>query len=317
MEVFAVADDLTGALEVGAKFAGQGFRACVSLWPHICSEGEVVVVDAETRHLPAVEASERVARCAGLAQSRLFYLKTDSTLRGNIAAEIAAVAGVFADADIEYAPAYPSLGRTVVDGQLLVDGVRVHETAFSRDPLNPVLTSDVRARAGFHSRVRIHDGRTEEDVAAVAAKILRAEGMLVACGPACLAGHLAAALRPAGAIEPGWPAVERCLVVNGSAHPASRRQIASANGWVVATPGEARAAIDTYWPDTLILFGGDTSFEVLTGLGVRSLQPIGEVLPGIPLSRIDGGGPRQVITKAGGFGDVDVLSQLRKKLQPC
>jgi D-threonate/D-erythronate kinase len=40
-------------------------------------------------------------------------------------------------------PAFPAIKRTVVNGTLLVDGVPVHQTSFSRDPVSPVTRSDI------------------------------------------------------------------------------------------------------------------------------------------------------------------------------
>jgi uncharacterized protein YgbK (DUF1537 family) len=40
-------------------------------------------------------------------------------------------------------PAFPAIKRTVVNGILLVDGVPVHQTSFSRDPVSPVTRSDI------------------------------------------------------------------------------------------------------------------------------------------------------------------------------
>jgi D-threonate/D-erythronate kinase len=60
--------------------------------------------------------------------------------------------------------------------------------------------------------------------------------------------------------------------------------------------------------ETLILIGGDSAFAVLKALNVRVIQPIGEVALGVPVSQV---GPWQVVTKAGGFGDVDLLARLQ------
>ena len=63
-----------------------------------------------------------------------------------------------------------------------------------------------------------------------------------------------------------------------------------------------------------MLTGGDTARTVLERLGIERLQVIGELEPGICLSRQDSGGPA-IVTKAGGFGDrhslVRVLRYLR------
>ena len=65
--------------------------------------------------------------------------------------------------------------------------------------------------------------------------------------------------------------------------------------------------------DTLVLFGGDTTLAVLRSLGITTVEPFTELLPGIPLSHATYAGRRLVlITKAGGFGDADVLSRIRQ-----
>ena len=69
---------------------------------------------------------------SGAWRPELIYKKTDSTLRGNIAAELRALADLFPTWRIGYAPAYPALGRTVKNGVLYVDDVPVSETAVRR-----------------------------------------------------------------------------------------------------------------------------------------------------------------------------------------
>src|SRR4051794_25466561 len=127
--ILALADDLTGALEIGAKFAAAGIPATVSTALAWDRSTPVSVIDTETRHLPAAEAAAIIGRLARVADNvRLLFKKTDSTLRGNIGAELDALAAVFPASRVVYVPAYPRMGRTVRDGTLLVNGVPVHET---------------------------------------------------------------------------------------------------------------------------------------------------------------------------------------------
>src|SRR5262245_59236965 len=116
MRILALADDMTGALEAGAKFSGAGIAAVVSAQPASADPAHVVVFDTETRHSAPSEAAAVVRRFvleSRVGQPRLIYKKTDSTLRGNIASELWALAGLFPDQRVGYAPAYPALGRTV------------------------------------------------------------------------------------------------------------------------------------------------------------------------------------------------------------
>src|SRR5205823_12867102 len=104
--------------------------------------------DTEPRHSSPQVAGREVRRFVqqtGPVHPRLIYKKTDSALRGNIAAELRALAELYPQWRIGYAPAYPALGRTVNQGVLYVDGVPVADTEFARDTLNPVRSSSVSA----------------------------------------------------------------------------------------------------------------------------------------------------------------------------
>ena len=141
--LLALADDLTGALEVGAKFAGRGIPSLVTISSRSHSGHPVEVVDLESRHLSPQASAAAVSALAATAAG-IVYLKTDSTLRGNIAADLRALAHARPESSIAYVPAYPALGRTVKDGRLHVYGVPVHLTAFAADPLNPITGSSIR-----------------------------------------------------------------------------------------------------------------------------------------------------------------------------
>jgi D-threonate/D-erythronate kinase len=322
MEILALADDLTGALEAGARFRAAGMEALVVIDGGAPADAPVLVVDTETRHLPPKEAADRVyglARAALEAGVRMVYKKTDSTLRGNIGAELGALVRAADGAELVYAPAYPRMGRTVRQGRLYVDGVLVSETAFARDPLDPVresCVSRVLARQ-TDAPIRVWDGETEADVEAAARAAMAGR---LAAGPAAMAGALAALLDLPRTAPPGWPAMRSAAAVNGSLHEVSRRQMehALANGWASGWPWmvldsrEPRAvlrALESYRPDALVVFGGDTAFGILDALGRPSIHPLREILPGVPLSRVGG---LHLVTKAGGFGPPDVLARIRE-----
>lgn len=319
--VAALADDLTGALEVGAKFASRGLDARVSVWPNLDFETPcgVRVVDAETRMLASSEAAERTSvLAAGIARrgAELVYHKTDSTLRGNIAAEMRALGEVFGEREIVFAPAYPALGRVVRGGRLYVEGQPVEETAFARDPTHPVRTGDIRALVEGVPRVTIADGASEADLDATARDVLRRAGSLIACGPAGLAARLAALL--GGEREIAWPGFERALVVNGSLHERSLEQARRARAAWRGRPGWDFCDRDTAaqrWAeggyDSAIVFGGDTAYRILAARGFPPLVPLGEILPGVPVTRC---GDSWLVTKAGGFGAPDLLCRLRELL---
>ena len=332
--ILAIADDLTGALETGAKFASRGLTSRVTTEPGLTArpEVDVLVVDTETRHLPGGEAADVVRGLAAAAVEFtpwLIYKKTDSTLRGNIAAELRALQQVMPDRELIYAPAYPEMGRTVKEGRLLVHGVPVHQTAFARDPLNPVVHSDITKLLGDVPAVLV-DGESSDDVRSAARRIVSAERPFAA-GPASLAGALAEGISGCrGEAGRTWPRIPRCLVVNGSLHPASGQQVQGADaagcfaeGWrcfsgVLSGTGleraqetgeQVRRMLAESPVDALIVFGGDTAFAIHRALGAGGFEPYGEIVPGVPLSSCNG---LLWITKAGGFGESDLLCEIRR-----
>jgi uncharacterized protein YgbK (DUF1537 family) len=324
LRVGVLADDLTGALEVGALFAASGICAAVTTRLEWVEDTPISVVDTETRHLTPEAARDVVVRLAGLARERgfaLIYKKTDSTLRGNIGAELAGLASAFPRSTVTYVPAYPGMGRTIRGGHLLVDGVPVHLTDFARDPLNPVRDSHVPGLIGLDC-IRVVDAETDDDVSHAAEALLRGGPPWLAAGPAALAEAIARRVDvPRNSSRP-FPLVRRCLVINGSLHPRSAQQAAAMepdDEWEVVKnggPGVERQVLERVGRfDAIAVFGGDTAFTVLRALGCSTLLPLGEVVPGVPVSVVPlARRELTFITKAGGFGPADILASIRNRL---
>jgi uncharacterized protein YgbK (DUF1537 family) len=327
--IFAIADDLTGALEVGAKFAARGFSASVTYEDGIHADyTSVSVIDTETRHLPARQAAAKItALCANRPAPPIIYKKTDSTLRGNIAAELGALQAAFPHREIFYVPAYPAMGRTVRIGELLVDGIPLHRTAFANDPLNPITSSSIKTALG-NVQAMIFDGETEADVLAAAKHIAGQTKPAIVAGPAAIAAALAEVLPSPESTQVSLPALKRCLVINGSLHPASSDQIQAAtfdHDWkrfeyTGEQTGAERAlrlgeSVQRYLQqnpvDALLVFGGDTAYGIHRALGAQPFTSCGEALPGVPVSQAAG---LYWITKAGGFGSSNLIEELRRKL---
>lgn len=144
-----IADDFTGALDTGVQFAACGISTKVVVDPETDLSGDraqVLVVDTETRHLPAGEARSVVLRLAVRARKAgipYIYKKTDSALRGNIGAELAAVLEASGEERLPFFPAFPQTGRITRGGIHYVDGIPVTESPFGRDPFEPVQSSVV------------------------------------------------------------------------------------------------------------------------------------------------------------------------------
>lgn len=77
--------------------------------------------------------------------------------------------------------------------------------------------------------------------------------------------------------------------------------LSALSGFITSLPYDPRV--------TLLATGGETARALCRALGIQVLQPIGEVASGIPLSLARGRDAR-IITKAGGFGELDALARI-------
>lgn len=131
-DILIIADDLSGAADCAIPFARSGHRTVVALrplGPEADTGGLTLAVDADTRRLPPDEAAAQT-RSIYIAHRRAgqrLYKKIDSTLRGNWAAEVAALRPLAGLAIV--APAHPALGRTVSGGNVYLDGQALADTA--------------------------------------------------------------------------------------------------------------------------------------------------------------------------------------------
>lgn len=136
-----IADDLTGAMDSAAPFANRGLDVKVLTTPsEICAIGadlpQVLSITTNTRHVSAGNAVRIVQKVVDdllTFNPELVIKKIDSTLRGNVVAEILAAMQVSGRNEVIVCPAVPAQGRTFVGGQIYIDSVELQETAIARD----------------------------------------------------------------------------------------------------------------------------------------------------------------------------------------
>ena len=149
ISLLIVADDFTGALDTGVQLAGCGAPTRVVTDP-ACpigqADADVLVIDAETRHLPPSRAAavvEGIVRRAVAQGVPHIYKKTDSALRGNVGAELGALLRASGEEALPFLPAYPQIGRCTRGGVHYIEGRPVAESVFGIDPFEPVRHSRV------------------------------------------------------------------------------------------------------------------------------------------------------------------------------
>jgi len=120
-----LADDLSGACDTGVQFVdyGLGVHVCWHVDPTSEPAEDVLVLSTTSRsHAPeAAAAKVRDAHVAIVQSGRcLIYKKMDSTLKGNVGAEIDAVLERGPQQLALVCPAFPDMGRRLVNGELLL-----------------------------------------------------------------------------------------------------------------------------------------------------------------------------------------------------
>ncbi len=219
-----MADDLTGALDTALQFQKVGLKTIVSSRPNVWPvESQVTAITTETRHIGPDQAAARVKESARLLQSpHNLYKKTDSLLRGNIGAELRAILTSMDVPTLVFSPAFPSGGRTTIDGIHKINGLPVADADPGRDPITPVRESHIPSllqidagissssiplsviRAGPEAiakafethratgtEVLVPDVQTDDDLKVIVSAMEATDLTLVSAGSAGLAEHLA------------------------------------------------------------------------------------------------------------------------------
>jgi uncharacterized protein YgbK (DUF1537 family) len=269
LRMLIIADDLSGAADCAVACTRTGMTAAVALNDQGTHVGiDVLAVDSDTRHLEPHLAADRVSalmRRHGKQPNLLVYKKIDSTIRGNIGAELAAILKVRRDLGasnqrvvVLLAPAFPAGGRTTVDGCQFVHGKPLSQSetwqhqqssCFRDIPsmlqaagLQPALVTLDQVRSGTdalqHAIIHLSsdadalvcDAETDEDLQTIAIASCALGSEIIWAGSAGLAYHLPRAAGLSNAIASSIPerfATGPSLIVIGSISSVSRQQVAA------------------------------------------------------------------------------------------
>lgn len=148
LKYLIIADDFTGSNDTGVQMTKRGIETKVMLNPTHQKVNSSVVIDTESRHLSENDAYTKVSKMyQNIVENNKFelvYKKIDSTLRGNIIGEIRAIADNYNPDKILFAPGYPKIERTVRNQIHYVNGNRLLNTEFSKDPLSPIKKDNIK-----------------------------------------------------------------------------------------------------------------------------------------------------------------------------
>lgn len=329
-----IADDLTGALDAAAPFAGRGIA--VKLWldpgsflrdiDSAWAEGlRVFAISTDSRDGSAAQAQAVMRKIAAVLPPQIrIFKKIDSRMKGHIATELAALQ----PKRLLVAPAIPDFGRIVRDGNVAGFGVDI---PIAIAPLLGNLARiaeipDSLGRADMQALVE----NLPDDLLLVGAKGLaealackmsgktearavlpQARKALIAIGSRdAITQAQVAALRSTGRID-YRPAP------NGEGHdhaPLGRLTLLQATQGSQPASGQsvAQALAVTLAPlipmaDLLFITGGATAQTVLASIGITHMTLLGECFAGVPIAAAGG---KMILTKSGGFGEADILVRL-------
>ena len=176
-----IADDITGAAEIAGVAWRMGCRVTFTTSPEgIDADGaDVAVLATDTRSMSrdeAVAVTERIVGQLHRDPATLIFKKTDSVLRGHVAAELQVLMRLGYERAL-LLPANPSKGRCIGDGRYTVDGVPLCDTVFGHDPEFPARTAEVTAIVGGGAQsvnpatehlpagISVGDSSSEDDIA--------------------------------------------------------------------------------------------------------------------------------------------------------
>ncbi|MCI7735003.1 MAG: four-carbon acid sugar kinase family protein [Dysosmobacter sp.] len=254
VKLLMIADDFTGALDTGVQFATRGAMTMVVTDPaydfkQTKDDVQVLVLDAETRHLSPGEAHDvvfRAVRDALDAGFNYIYKKTDSALRGNIGAELTAVMEAAGTDRLAFLPAFPKMNRVTRGGVHYISEVPVAESVFGQDPFEPVrhssipdiIAEQVETPVVLHERmeqpnakpqsgIQVYDAESDEDLMRIGLQ-LGTEGLRFSAGCAGFAAALATILKLDGE-APAFPKlVPSLFIACGSVNPVTLEQMRTA-----------------------------------------------------------------------------------------
>jgi uncharacterized protein YgbK (DUF1537 family) len=191
MRLGCIADDLTGATDLGVTLAREGLSVVqVNGVPDAglaIPAADAVVVALKSRTNPAAQAVAwslaSLGWLRGKNPERIYFKYSstfDSTPRGNIGQVIDALRDALGERLAPATPANPRVGRTVYKGNLFVGDVPIAESGMKDHPLTPMRDSNL---------VRVLGAQTPHKVGLVPYEVMDEGPDAIRAGLETLEGH--------------------------------------------------------------------------------------------------------------------------------
>jgi 4-hydroxythreonine-4-phosphate dehydrogenase len=331
LEIGIIADDLSGGAECAAHALLRVSRSEILLAPPdrpiarsdaalAASDRvdalRVLTVDTHSRGLsPSAAAASAGAAAATVTAAPVVVKKIDSLLRGNVAAETAAVAARLGRTPV-VAVSNPAMDRIVRNGILHVEGVPLHETEVWHvepspppssvgavlAPLRTVVVPQATVDAGVDAvaealreiaasgAVAVCDAATDADLATIHEAATRATPTTLLVGSGAMADAAVRALAPdPGPARAPLPRLDSLLMVLGTRSSAVAPQLAQLAGEaahvelidptvLLAEPGALAARFERMPSRGLTVVALDPTAAIETGDVSRLVHALADAL---------------------------------------
>ena len=312
--ILIIADDLTGAADCAAACGGNAVVE-LGLPDGSAGDADVFAIDADTRCMAPAQAATtirnivRICDAGRATQPGVLFKKVDSTLRGHVGAELAAVLeerrlhSAWPDRIvILFAPAFPAQGRTTIQGRQMVQGQMLEHpgSEAEKDSCSDIagllagsgLACGLLGREMVRSGARaleeamrqradevdviVCDAETDSDLEAIAEAGRRLGPKTIWAGSAGLARHLPCAAEPAPTRAEAFEPRDAWADVWGEIHGPTLFVVGS---YAAASREQARALRDapgvvsfTVWHDELLSEDECTAWREQAQLIAEKLQ---------------------------------------------
>lgn len=145
--IVVIADDFTGAAELAGISLRFGLTVELCVGEVEYKNADILVVSTDSRSLTkqaALQKTEDVIRDVMQLHPSFIYKKIDSVLRGYVADEIKLHMQWMGVQRAIVMPANTTLDRIIKKGEYFVNGIRINETGFAKDPEFPVNSSLIK-----------------------------------------------------------------------------------------------------------------------------------------------------------------------------
>ena len=241
MKVAVLADDFTGACDVGTQFLSFGMDVIATNGSFTECDAEVIIKSSGTRNLNEKESYNIVKNEFKNIKKMgfdYFFKKIDSTLRGNIKSEIDAIVEEIEKTEcVVIVIPFPKMGRIIVNGEHYLNGVRLIESEIAKDVVMPVKSGnlieifpnalhislkDIRNNLAHEKIIRednqiiVFDGETESDMIKIAELLKETGKDRIVAGSAGIANYL---------YKQNNSDENRVMIVSGSCSEVTLKQI--------------------------------------------------------------------------------------------